>query len=788
MSLLEPDAQGRRPAQNGYMPSPAPAGAEPTPALRAALLDPALWRERLGEFARATNLAVALTDEQGRLLGEYILPQSSWSRSPSPRSTAIDGCPFSPATLRPCSCVRDALDGSRVVVREGTGLMHFAVPLSLGDRPMGVLLAGQVLDQPPERRPREHAAASARLGLSLDGVQQSDRQGHPVPQATLQVYAELLGTLGQMILETRYHAFREAERLDEMTRLRDRAMTEVAERRRVEERQRFLLGASDEFDSRDCEVTLKRLARRAVPFLADFCFVDVVAADETIRRVAWAHADPGKRGLFDAIDHFVPPRDGQAHPVSRVLREGQANFVPEVTDAWMRAAATSPQHLELMHDLGLRSLMTVPLMARERRLGAFTFCYAAASGRRYTVAELHLAEDLAHRAAIVVENAELYRALQESDRHKDEFLAVLGHELRSPLAPIHSAIQLLRARVPDDPELQWTTAVVEHQVEQITRLVDDLLDFSRIGQGKVQLRRDLVNLADVVARAVESSRPLIDARKQHLEVSLPERAVEVEGDLLRLVQVVSNLLNNAAKYTEEGGRIELTVEADGDRAILRVRDTGVGIAAAMLLRIFDLFTQVPGQVERSQGGLGIGLGLVRSLIDLHGGSVQATSVGLGGGSEFVVRLPLFRRGPSPAPAAGKGTAVTAKGPSRRILVIDDNRDAADTMAMLLRVFGHEVWTAYDGPTALDLARLQPPEVVLCDIGLPGMSGLEVGRLLRQDLGLRDVLLVALTGYGQEEDMRRSKEAGFNAHMVKPIGLDDLRAMLSRATSPAPRPA
>ncbi len=618
MSLLEPDAQGPSPAQNGYMPSPAPAGAEPTPALRAALLDPALWRERLGEFARATNLAVALTDEQGRLLGEYILPQSSWSRSPSPRSTAIDGCPFSPATLRPCSCVRDALDGSRVVVREGTGLMHFAVPLSLGDRPMGVLLAGQVLDQPPERRPREHAAA--RLGLALDGVQQSDRQGHPVQQATLQVYAELLGTLGQMVLETRYQAFREAERLEEMTRLRDRA------------------------------------------------------------------------------------------------------------------------------------------------------------------------EELAHRAAMVVENAELYRALQESDRRKDEFLAVLGHELRSPLAPIHSAIQLLRARVPDDPELQWATAVVDHQVEQITRLVDDLLDVARIGQGKVLLRRDLVNLADVVERAVESSRPLIDARKQHLEVSLPERAVEVEGDLLRLVQVVSNLLNNAAKYTGEGGRIALSVEDDGDRAILRVRDTGVGIAAAMLQRIFDPFTQVPGQVDRSQGGLGIGLGLVRSLIDRHGGSVQATSVGPGRGSEFVVRLPLVRRGPSPAPAAGKGAAVTAKGPSRRILVIDDNRESADTMAVLLRVFGHEVWTAYDGPTALDLARLQPPEVVLCDIGLPGMSGLEVGRRLRQDLGLRDVLLVALTGYGQEEDMRRSQDAGFNAHMVKPIGLDDLRAMLSRATSPAPRPA
>ena len=478
-------------------------------------------------------------------------------------------------------------------------------------------------------------------------------QGHPVEQATLRVYAELLGTLGQMLLETHYHAFREAERLDEMTRLRDRAIAEIAERRRVEERQRFLLGASDEFDSRDYETTLKRLARRAVPFLADFCFVDVVAADETIRRVGWAHADPAQQERLDRVDQFVPPRNRQDHPVSRVLREGQAEFVPEVTDAWMRAAATSPQHLELMRDLDLGSLMTVPLMARERRLGAFTFCYAAASGRRYTAAELHLAEDLAHRAAMVVENAGLYRELQEADRRKDEFLAVLGHELRSPLAPIHSAIQLLRARVPDDPELQWTTRVVEHQVEQMTRLVDDLLDVSRISQGKIHLQRELVDLADVVARAVESSRPLIDARKHHLDVSLPVQAAEVEGDLVRLVQVVSNLLTNSAKYTEEGGRIELAVEADGDQAILRVRDTGVGIAAAMLPTIFDLFTQVPGQEDRSEGGLGIGLSLVRSLIERHGGSVQATSAGLGHGSEFVVRLPLFRRAPPPAPTAGK---------------------------------------------------------------------------------------------------------------------------------------
>ena len=523
-----------------------------------------------------------------------------------------------------------------------------------------------------------------------------------------------------------------------------------------------------------------------MPFLADFCFVDVVAADETIRRVGWAHADPAQQERFDRVDHFVPPCNCQDHPVSRVLREGRADFVPEVTDAWMRAAATSPQHLELMRDLDLGSLMTVPLMARERRLGAFTFCYAAASGRRYTVAELHLAEDLAHRAAMVVENAGLYRELQEADRRKDEFLAVLGHELRSPLAPIHSAIQILRARIPDDLEIQWTTRVVEHQVEQMTRLVDDLLDVSRISQGKIHLQRELVDLADVVARAVESSRPLIDARKHRLDVSLPVQPAEVEGDLVRLVQVVSNLLNNSAKYTEEGGRIALAVETDGDWAILRVRDTGVGIAAAMLPTVFDLFTQVPGQEDRSRGGLGIGLSLVRSLVERQGGSVQATSPGLGHGSEFVVRLPLFRKAPPRAPSAGKTPERAAPRPSRRILIIDDQRDSADTMAMLLRMIGHEVRTAYDGPTGLDSARAQSPEVVLCDVSMPGMDGLEVARRLRGELGLRDALLVAVTGYSQEEDKQRSEQAGFNAHMVKPISLDVLQELLSRTASLAPR--
>ena len=547
------------------------------------------------------------------------------------------------------------------------------------------------------------------------------------------------------------------------------------------EKQSFLRELTAEFDPRDCESTLVHLANRAVPFLADFCFVDVFTPEETILRVGWAHYDPAKRGFFDQIDRFAPALNRQDDPVAKALRTGQPDFVPDVTDAWMQSAAMSPQHLEFMRDLELRSMIAVPLLAQARRLGALTFCYTASSGRHYTVRELHLAEELANRAAAFVENAELHRRLREADDRTDEFLAVVGHELRGPLATIRNALQIVRLKDPADPEYHSATEVLNHQIGHMTRLVDDLLDVSRVRFGKMKLQMARVDLRDVVERALETSRFLIDASQHDLIVSLPERAVEVEGDLPRLAQVVSNLLGNSVKYTKEGGRIELAVEARGDEAILRVCDTGAGIAPAILPRIFDLFTQVPGSENRSEGGLGIGLSLVRNIIDLHGGRVQATSAGLGHGSEFLVCLPLLLRAP-PSSKVAMTPESAPRGPSRHILVVNDSRESADTMAMLLRILGHHARTAYNGSSALELARVQPPDVVLCDVSMPGMSGWELGRLLRQDLGLRDALLVAMTGYGQDEDKRRSQEAGFDAHMVKPIGLDDLQALLSRPTS------
>jgi signal transduction histidine kinase/ActR/RegA family two-component response regulator len=559
--------------------------------------------------------------------------------------------------------------------------------------------------------------------------------------------------------------------------LHDRTIA-ATDRHQSEDAQRFLLDISAEFVSRDYEATLKRLAIRTVPFLADFCFFDVLSADGTIRRVSWAHADIVKHRLLDMAVEFVPARSSMNHPVSKVMRTGESEFVPEVNDAWMSAIAASPRHFELMRDLELRSLIAVPLLVPGLTLGVLTFCYAASSGRRYCREDLWLAEDLAHRAAMVVENSRVYHELQDASHRKDEFLAMLGHELRNPLAPIRNGMQILRLKGGASPELQDVAAMVERQIQQLTRLVDDLLDVSRVGHGKINLEMKPVDLKTVVALAIESSRPLFVARKHVIKVSLPRQAVEVQGDVGRLAQVVSNLLNNSAKYSDDGGHIELTVEAIGDQAVLRLRDNGIGIAPTVLPRIFDLFSQVNGSASRSQHGLGIGLALVRNMIELHGGYVQAVSAGLGHGTEFVVRLPLLGKVPAGYSTPPERPWSPTNASTRRILLVDDNKDAADSMAILLRLAGHDVKTAYDGHTALALARLQPPEVVICDISMPGMGGLELARHLRQDVGLETPLLVALSGYAQEEDRHRSQEAGFNAHFCKPVRLDSLKDILA----------
>src|SRR6267142_1558359 len=369
------------------------------------------------------------------------------------------------------------------------------------------------------------------------------------------------------------------------------------------------------------------------------------------------------------------------------------------------------------------------------------------------------------------------RELQEADTRKNEFLALLAHELRNPLGPIRHAVKILRARTPSQEELQWATGIIDRQTEHMTRLVDDLLDVSRISRGTIELRRERVDVAAMLKAAVEASAALIERSRHQLTVSFPTEPVYVDGDLTRLTQVVANLLDNAAKYTDPGGRIWLSGERDGDSAVITVKDSGIGIPSDVLPRIFDMFTQAGMSVDRAQGGLGVGLSLVERLVKLHGGSVTAYSGGLGKGSQFTVRLPALQR----QPAQERRAAIQVETVNHcRILVVDDNQDSVDSLAMLLRVLGHEVKTAGDGETALTAAEEFRPDVAILDIGLPRVTGYDLAKQIREKPWAKDVVLVALTGWGQEQHRKRSAEAGFNHHLTKPVEFDVLQQILAAA--------
>jgi PAS domain S-box-containing protein len=543
--------------------------------------------------------------------------------------------------------------------------------------------------------------------------------------------------------------------------------TDIHEQKRAEESSRYLAEASAALASVvDYESTLQKVANLAVPYFADWSAVDVVNEDGSLRRLAVAHQEASKVVLAHELMREYPPDPQAPSGVFAVLRMGKPEIIGEITDEMLVQGTKDERHLDLIRSLGLKSYVCVPLVVAGKPLGVLTFA-TAESGRRYTETDLALAMDLAHRAAVAVENTQLYQALRETDRRKDEFLATLAHELRNPLAPIRNALQILRMPRVDAGTVERSREMMERQVHHLVRLVDDLLDVSRVMRGKIELRREPVELATVVARAIETVQPLVDAQGHELSVRISPESLLIDGDPVRLAQVVGNLLTNAAKYTESGGRIWLTAERDGDMAALRVRDNGIGIAPAMLPRIFELFVQVDHASTKAQGGLGIGLTLVKNLVEMHNGIVQARSDGLGRGSEFVVRLPLsvVKVEQEQGGQAGPQTQPPTSG--YRLMVVDDNRDAADSLAMLLRLQGHEVRVAYSGVAALEMTKAYSPDVVFLDIGMPGMDGYEVARRLRQQPGLEKVVLAALTGWGQQEDRRRTAEAGFNHHLVKP---------------------
>jgi PAS domain S-box-containing protein len=369
--------------------------------------------------------------------------------------------------------------------------------------------------------------------------------------------------------------------------------------------------------------------------------------------------------------------------------------------------------------------------------------------------------------------------LKEADRRKDEFLATLAHELRNPLAPIRNSLQILRMSAGDGSSAEHIYEMMDRQVAHMVRLVDDLLELSRISRGTIELKKERIELESVIVHALETSRPFIEAGGHHLEVSLPKEAIFLDGDLVRLSQVFANLLNNSAKYTRNGGNITVSAKCDATSVAVSIRDTGIGIPQDMLSRVFDMFAQVDNVLRRSRDGLGIGLNLVRTLVGMHGGSVEAHSGGLGLGSEFVVCLPLAEQGSlgleKSIPREGR---KTANPPSRRILLVDDNRDAANSFGTLLKFLGAEVQVTYDGQSALKALHIFRPSVLILDIGMPGLDGYEVARRVRRDPEYCNLVLIAITGWGQEEDRRRTREAGFDYHLVKPVEIGAVQEILA----------
>ena len=520
--------------------------------------------------------------------------------------------------------------------------------------------------------------------------------------------------------------------------------------------------------SLDFEATAQDVARLPVPVLAE----NAVLFGSPSVGISWndriAYQTPsGERTVRELA---------QQEPLPHHIRETALRVLESGEREWLRDRPLAHDDQETNANGAV-----LPLVARGRTIAAlavFNNLPAQAGGPRrpFDAQDMTMAAALASRAAIALDNALLHEELRRRDRQRNDFLSMLAHELRNPLAPISNAVQLLSLPGSGEKGIHWACEVIDRQVRQMVRLVDDLLDISRITHGKIRLQHEPIELPTVIAHAVEASRPLIDARRHQLAVVLPPHPLWINGDRTRLAQVVTNLLNNAAKYMSEGGQIWLTARQDGDFAVVSVKDMGIGIPPHMLNEVFELFSQVNQSLDRSQGGLGIGLTLVRQLVEMHGGKVSAFSPGVGAGSEFTVRLPALDVRHSAPDVALDPTPATQT--PTRILIVDDNGDSADSLARLLRMSGHEVRVAYDGPSGLDAAQKFLPDVVLLDIGLPGMDGYAVAQRLRENESMRETLLIAVSGYAPEKDDLRSRSSVFDHHFVKPISLRDLQVHLT----------
>jgi PAS domain S-box-containing protein len=521
----------------------------------------------------------------------------------------------------------------------------------------------------------------------------------------------------------------------------------------------------------DGSSALQRAAGVMVPFFADWCVLYTIDRQGQIEHAAHAHRDPEKRQLLGSVLDRFPADWNSAATSVQALRTGQSQFIADLPNGVVRKIARSDEELAAIRQLNPRSIISVPLLVRGETIGAISFVRSLAD-RRYSPVDVPFAEDLARRVATAIDNAHLFNSVKVADRQKDEFLAMLAHELRNPLAAIRYATDVVR--LPDIEPKGDLLDMIERQVEHLTRLIEDLLDISRISRDKIELRREQLDASTIARRAAATIRPRMEEKKHRLVLDLAAEPLPILGDPTRVEQIIGNLLINAAKYTPQGGQISLTTYAENGETVIKVKDNGMGIAPDILPHVFDLFTQADKSLDRSQGGLGIGLSVVRKLTEMHGGTVIAESLGVGEGSEFTVRLPLSSTTLQEVQSSPAGTLEPPA--PLRILVVEDNRDTAQVEAMLLRSVGHEVQIVYDGLSAVAMAERFRPHAMLVDIGLPGLNGYEVAKRVRQD-AKQEVTLIAVSGYGQAEDQKRSLAAGFDHHLVKPVEKQALLTIL-----------
>ena len=532
-----------------------------------------------------------------------------------------------------------------------------------------------------------------------------------------------------------------------------------------------ILGSSLDYIS-----NLERLTSRLVPELADWCFADLVIDSETFQRVAIAHADPDPSHLGQRLRRTYRLRSDPSAGIARALMYQEKQCIEAVGAQHLDSIALDEEHLDCLRSMGICCYHSYPLIARGRTLGALTFALTRPD-RRFSPEDRSLAEEIARRTSTAIDNARLYQEAREADQRKDEFLAMLAHELRNPLMAISNAVGITRSEGATDEMRRRARTVVERQVQHMARQVEDLLNTSRITHGKMTLYPERLDFCEAVRSAVEDHRTPLEAGGISVALEIDSGPIWVDADPIRLTQILGNLLDNARKFSNDGGMVLVKVQRDigMDCAVASVRDSGIGIPADVIANLFEPFVQEDRSLDRDRGGLGLGLALVRGLVELHGGEVSALSEGPGLGSEFTLRFPLAS---GPGAVREAATFTPAKLPARRILVVEDNHDAAETLHDLLELMGFEVDLAFSGPAGIDAARRFRPDVVLCDIGLPGMDGYEVAATLRRDSATAAAWLLAITGYGQADDYRRAIDAGFNDHLTKPVDPANLLRILS----------